>query len=64
MADESHFKNTITAQRHAKWWSLLSSGVRLSVHLSVTFVYCIQTVEDIVNYRKKEHRCYSKKNYE
>jgi len=23
-------------------------GVRLSVHLSVTFVYCIQTAEDIV----------------
>jgi len=28
--------------------SLLSPGVRLSVRLSVTLVYCIQTAEDIV----------------
>ena len=29
---------------------LLSSGVRASVCLSVTFVYCIQTAEDIVKF--------------
>jgi len=37
-----------SARRYAKARSLLSAGVRPSVCLSVTFVYCIQTAEDIV----------------
>jgi len=40
--------NIFTARRHAQAWSLLWLGVRPSVCLSVTFVYSIPTVEDIV----------------
>jgi len=37
-----------TARRYALARSLLSAGVCPSVRLSVTFVYCIQTAEDII----------------
>jgi len=37
-----------TARRYAQARSLLSSGVSLSVRLSVTLEYCIPTAEDIV----------------
>ena len=37
-------------RRYAKAQSLRWSGVRPSVCLFVTFVYCIQTVEDIVEF--------------
>ena len=37
-----------TARNYAKAWYFLSAGVCLSIRLSVTFVYCIQTANDIV----------------
>jgi len=40
--------SSYTARHYVQAQSLLPSGVRLSVHLSVTLVYCIHTAEDIV----------------